>query len=75
MILLYLLSVDTAGLYMMKFLFEPPVTAQMPELAHVKCTLEEAFIKIIGVAPSAEPASRKKVNVCHRKSASVIRAL
>ncbi len=32
----------------------------MSELARVKCILEEAFIKIIGVAPSVEPALRLK---------------
>ena len=60
MVVPYLRSVDTAVLYMMKFGFEPPVTKQMAMLAHVRCTLEEAFIKIIGVAPSVEPAIRKK---------------
>ncbi len=60
MIIPYLLCVDMAVLYMMKFGFEPPVTKQMSELSRVSCTLEEAFIKIIVVAPSAQPAIRKK---------------
>ncbi len=60
MIIPYLLSVDMAVLYMMKFGFEPPVTKKMSELSRVNCTLEEAFIKIIGVAPSAQPAIQKK---------------
>ncbi len=50
MVLPYLLSVDTAVLYLMKVGFEPKVG----------CTLEEAFIKIIRVASSAELAIRKK---------------
>ncbi len=60
MVLPYLLSVEMAVLYMMKFGFEPPVTKQMSGLAQVKCTLEDAFIKIIGVTPSAQPAIGKK---------------
>ncbi len=62
MFLPYLLSVDMArqNLFMMRFGFEPPVARQMSELAKVNCTLEEAFIGIIGVTPSAQPAIRKK---------------
>ncbi len=60
MIMPYLLSVVMAVLYMMKFGFEPPVTKQMSELSRVNCTLEEAFIKINGVAASAQLAIRKK---------------
>ncbi len=61
-VLPYLLSLDTAVLFMMNFGFERPVTKQMSELAPVECTLEEAFATIRGVATSGEPTIRKKSN-------------
>ena len=45
---------------MMRFGFEPPVARRMSELAQINCNLDEAFIRIIGVTPSAQPAIRKK---------------
>ncbi len=60
-VLPHILSVDVAVLHMVKFGGLVPTVNSLGQLAEVTCTLEEAFFKVIGMAPSARKKSAEAV--------------
>ncbi len=64
----YVLSADMALLYLVKHGPKPPVEADLKDLHGKNCSLEEAFLIVIGLAPSLQTKFRRTTLFSHTRA-------